>query len=74
MFETLCCIIHREPAKLEEAHLDITQIAKPYNKEEYMYSHGMSVYNVQWCMFYEYVYSSFRIETPSGHGLQLVSG
>lgn len=45
MFEAQCCDSHSKPAKLE-AHLDITQTAKSYNKEEYVCSHGMGVYNV----------------------------
>lgn len=51
MFEALCCDIHSKPAKLE-AHLDITQTIKPYNKGENMCSHGMSVYYVHITMVY----------------------
>lgn len=45
MSEAQCCDSHSKSAKLE-AHLDITQTAKSYNKEEYMSSHGVGVYNV----------------------------
>lgn len=73
MFEALFCAIHNKPAKLGKAHLVITQTANPYNKEECMCSQGRV------CTMCKAVCSinkssSFRIETPSGHGWQLVSG
>lgn len=54
MFEALYCDLHSKSAQLVKAHLDITQTAKPYNKEEYMRSHGVGVCNVQWCLDYKY--------------------
>lgn len=73
MFEALYCDLHSKSAELVKAHLDITQRAKPYNKEEYSHSHGVGVCNVQWCLDYKYADRRFRIEPPSGRGLQLVS-
>lgn len=35
MFQVLCCDTRSKPAELETAHLDITEAANPYNKEEY---------------------------------------
>ena len=54
MFEALYCDLHSKSAQLVKAHLDITQTAKPYNKEEYMRSHGVGVCDVQWCLDYKY--------------------
>lgn len=74
MFEAIYCDIHSRPAKQGEAHLDITQTAKPYNKEECLCSHGLGVCNVHWRMGCKYTDSRLRVETPSGHELQFVSG